>query len=78
REQAAQAGDRAAQLALGLWFARMQRDGSRQPDGIATVNFKREIRWLTLAGEQGDPEAWFALSRIYQKPEFSQRNVGEA
>lgn len=78
REQAAQAGDRAAQLALGLWFARLQRDGSRQPDGIATVNFKRAIRWLTLAGEQGDPDAWFALSRIYMKPEFSQRSVAEA
>ena len=77
-EQAAQAGDRAAQRALGLWFARMQRDGSRQPDGIATVNFKRAIRWLTLAGEQGDPDAWFALSRIYGKPEFSQRSVVEA
>ena len=78
REHAAQAGDRAAQLALGLWFARMQRDGSRQPDGIATVNFKRAIRWLTLAGEQGEPDAWFALSRIYGKPEFSQRSVAEA
>ena len=77
-QHAAQAGDRAAQLALGLWFARMQRDGSRQPDGIATVNFKRAIRWLTLAGEQGDPDAWFALSRIYGKPEFSQRSVAEA
>ena len=77
-EQAAQAGERAAQLALGLWFARLQRDGSRQPDGIATVNFKRAIRWLTLAGAQGDTDAWFALSRIYMKPEFSQRSVAEA
>jgi len=78
RERAAQAGDRAAQLSLGLWFARLQRDGSRQPDGIATVNFKRAIRWLTLASAQGDPDAWFALSRIYMKPEFSQRSVAEA
>ena len=78
RERAAQAGERAAQLSLGLWFARLQRDGSRQLDGIATVNFKRAIRWLTLAGEQGDPDAWFALSRIYMKPEFSQRSVAEA
>lgn len=78
RERAAQAGERAAQLSLGLWFARLQRDGSRQPDGIATVNFKRAIRWLTLAGAQGDSDAWFALSRIYMKPEFSQRSVAEA
>lgn len=78
RELAACGGDRNAQLALGLWFARMDGDGKRQSGGIAAVNFKRAIRWLTLAGEQGLAEAWFALSRIYLKPEFSQRCVAEA
>ncbi|RZT05878.1 hypothetical protein SAMN05216319_4825 [Duganella sp. CF402] len=78
RELAAWGGDRNAQLALGLWFARMDGDGKRQSSGIAAVNFKRAIRWLTLAGEQGLAEAWFALSRIYLKPEFSHRCVAEA
>lgn len=78
RELAAHGGDRTAQLALGLWFARMNRDGERVRDGIAAVNFKRAIRWLTQAGEQGLADAWFALSRIYIKPEFSQRSVSEA
>jgi TPR repeat protein len=78
RELAACGGDRNAQLALGLWFARMDGDGKRQSQGIAAVNFKRAIRWLTQAGEQGLAEAWFALSRIYLKPEFSQRCVAEA
>ncbi|NVM76031.1 hypothetical protein FHW83_001818 [Duganella sp. SG902] len=78
RELAAYGGDRNAQLALGLWFARMDGEGKRQSNGIAAVNFKRAIRWLTLAGEQGLAEAWFALSRIYLKPEFSQRSVAEA
>ncbi|WP_377702882.1 hypothetical protein [Pseudoduganella sp. UC29_71] len=78
RELAAHGGDRTAQLALGLWFARMTRDGQRVRDGIAAVNFKRAIRWLTQAGEQGLADAWFALSRIYIKPEFSQRSVSEA
>ena len=78
RELAAHGGDRTAQLALGLWFARMNRDGERVRGGIAAVNFKRAIRWLTQAGEQGLAEAWFALSRIYIKPEFSQRSVSEA
>lgn len=77
-ELAAQAGDRDARLALGLWFARMDGAGKRLADGIPVVNFKRAIRWLTLAGEQGRPEAWFALSRIYMKPEFSHRSVAEA
>ena len=78
RELAAHGGERNAQLALGLWFARMDGVGKRQTKGIAAVNFKRAIRWLTLAGEQGLAEAWFALSRIYLKPEFSQRCVAEA
>ncbi|MYN42654.1 hypothetical protein GTP55_25250 [Duganella sp. FT109W] len=78
RELAAYGGERNAQLALGLWFARMDSDGKRHSQGIAAVNFKRAIRWLTLAGEQGLAEAWFALSRIYLKPEFSQRCVAEA
>jgi TPR repeat protein len=78
RELAAHGGERNAQLALGLWFARMDGEGRRQSSGIAAVNFKRAIRWLTLAGEQGLAEAWFALSRIYLKPEFSQRCVAEA
>ena len=78
RECAAQGGDRSAQLALGLWFARMDADGVRVKTGIAAVNFKRAIRWLTQAGEQGLAEAWFVLSRVYIKPEFSQRSVLQA
>lgn len=70
--------DRHAQLALGLWYARMQVDGKRVAAGAGSANFKKAIRWLMLAGEQGLPEAWYALSRIYLKPEFSQRNVADA
>lgn len=67
-----------AQLAMGLWQARMQVDGQRILAGAGSANFKKAIRWLALAGEQGLPQAWFALSRIYIKPEFSQRNVADA
>ncbi|HAT31796.1 MAG TPA: hypothetical protein DCW29_13360 [Janthinobacterium sp.] len=77
-ELAAHGGDRAAQLALGLWLARMDAGGARTQVGAGTVNFKRAIRWLTQAGEQGLAEAWFALSRIYIKSEFSQRSVTQA
>ncbi len=31
-----------------------------------------------MAGEQGNAEAWYALSKIYLKPECSQRNVADA
>ena len=77
-ELAAAGYDRDAQMALGLWCARMQADGVRTPVGAGSANFKKAIRWLTLAGEQGLAEAWYALSRIYIKPEFSQRNVIDA
>jgi TPR repeat protein len=77
-DRAAQGGDRTAQLALGLWFSRMEVTGARARGGIASVNFKRAIRWLIQAGEQGLAAAWFVLSRIYIKPEFSQRSTVEA
>jgi TPR repeat protein len=77
-EMAAAEQDRHAQLAIGLWYARMQVDGARVQGGSGAANFKKAIRWLLLAGEQGLAEAWYALSRIYLKPEFSQRNVADA
>ena len=77
-EIAAAEQDRHAQFALGLWCARMRVDGKRLPGSHGAANFKKAVRWLTQAGEQGLAEAWYALSRIYIKPEFSQRNVVEA
>jgi len=77
-ELAAAEQDRHGQLALGLRYARMRIDGRRIPGGSGAANFKKAVRWLTQAGEQGLAEAWYALSRIYIKPEFSQRNVLEA
>jgi len=81
-ELAAAEHDPHAQLALGLRSARMRVDGRRIGSSDAhagnVANFKRAIRWLTLAGEQGLAEAWYALSRICIKPEFSQRNVADA
>ena len=77
-ELAAAEHDPHAQFAVGLWCARMQVDGKRIAVGEGSANFKKAIRWLTLAGNQGLAEAWYALSRIYIKPEFSQRNVLDA
>jgi TPR repeat protein len=77
-ELAAAEQDRHAQFSLGLWCARMRVDGKRVPGSGGAANFKKAVRWLAQAGEQGLAEAWYALSRIYIKPEFSQRNVFEA
>ncbi|AMP01900.1 sel1 repeat family protein [Collimonas arenae] len=74
-ELAAYGDDKGAQLALGLWFARMNSDGQRLQVGSGSANYKKAIRWLTLAGEAGLADAWYALSRIYLKSEFSQRNL---
>lgn len=76
-ELAALAGDRDAQLGLGLLYGRMDEQGERQFPGRGSANYKKAIRWLTLAGEQGMAAAWYALSRIYLKPEFSQRNLAD-
>ncbi|MEN3365871.1 MAG: uncharacterized protein V7606_3145 [Burkholderiales bacterium] len=77
-ECAARAGDRNAQFSLGLWFARMDVNGRRIPRIPGTANYKKSIRWLSLAAEQGVADAWYALSRIYLKPECSQRNLTDA
>ncbi|WP_034299753.1 SEL1-like repeat protein [Herbaspirillum sp. RV1423] len=77
-ELAAYADDKSAQLSLGLFFARMNEDGGRAFPGCGSANYKKAIRWLTLAGERGLASAWYALSRIYLKPEFSQRNLADA
>jgi len=77
-ELASYADDKAAQLSLGLLYARMDEDGERTFPGLGSANYKKAIRWLTLAGERGQAAAWYALSRIYLKPEFSQRNLADA
>lgn len=77
-EIVAQQGERDAQCALGLWYARMDAGGGRVTAIPGLANYKKAIRWLVLAAEQGSVDAWYALSRIYLKPECSQRNLAEA
>lgn len=75
---AAEGGDSAAQISLGLWIARMDASGNRVGAIPGVAHYKKAIRWLAMAGEQGLPAAWYAMSRIYLKPEFSRRSVSEA
>lgn len=77
-ELAALALDRDAQYYLGLWCAKIDSNGVRLAACAGPAQYKKAIRWLTLAAQQGHPDAWFALSRIYLKPECSQRNLAEA
>ncbi|GAA4022305.1 hypothetical protein GCM10022212_19350 [Actimicrobium antarcticum] len=77
-EVAANGGDKQSCLSLGLWYGRMDRMGVRLVGVRGLANYKKALRWLILAGEQGMAEAWYATSRIYLKPEFSQRNLSDS
>jgi len=77
-EWAAQTGDGQAQYVLGLWLARMDAEGKRLHGVPGTANYKRAIRWLSLAAGKGFADAWYVLSKIYQKPECAQRNPADA
>ena len=77
-ECAASAGDRDLQLSLGLLHARMDVDGTRSDVLAGIANYKEAIRWLTLAADKGIAKAWYAISRIYLKAEFSQRSLSQS
>lgn len=73
-QAAAQAGDADAQLSLGLILAKMDNLGRRTETGPGRVVYKKALRWLEAAAEQGVPDALYAISRVYMKVEFAQRN----
>jgi hypothetical protein len=75
---AAEGGQSSAQLAYGLWIARMDENGLRLSNVTGVAHYKKAIRWLTIAAEQGEEKASFALSRVFLKSEFSRRSVAEA
>ena len=75
---AAEGGHSSAQLSYGLWIARMDKTGARIPAIPGVAHYKKAIRWLSMAAEQGEAHAWYAMSRIFLKPEFSRRSVTEA
>lgn len=75
---AARAGDRFAQFFLGLWCAKIDKEGRRVAGSARQINHRMAIHWLTLAGQQGISDAWYAISRIYLKTEFAHRSVDKA
>jgi TPR repeat protein len=67
-EMAARAGEKEAQYSLGLWYANMDASGARLARPARKSNYRNAIHWLTMAGEQGVAKAWYALFRIYVRP----------
>jgi TPR repeat protein len=74
----ADSGELNAQITLGLWIARIDHEGERVNGMVGVAHYKKALRWLGIAAERGADVAWFAMSRIYLKPEFSRRSVPEA
>ncbi len=77
-KMAAEGGLCGAQLDYGLWIARMDVNGVRIPSLPGVAHYKKAIRWLTQAAQAGLAAAWYAMSRIYLKPEFSRRSLAES
>jgi FOG: TPR repeat, SEL1 subfamily len=74
-ELAALAGDAVARYKLGLFHARMDSLGNRVLMDHRMANYKLAIPWLIMAGQAGVPQAWHALSLIFGKSEYSQRDL---
>ena len=74
----ADSGESKAQFSLGLWMARMDHTGTKINAIPGVAHYKKAIRWLSQAAEQGLSAAWYVMSRIYLKPEFSRRCLAEA
>ena len=74
----ADSGDLHAQITLGLWIGRIDHEGERVSGIAGVAHYKKALRWLVVAAERGADVAWYAMSRIYLKPEFSRRSVPEA
>lgn len=77
-ELQAYAQDRHAQLVLGTILARIPTETINAGFDVGAANYKKAIRWLEYAAERGLAEAWYRLSQVYVKPEFSQRNTEDA
>mgnify|MGYP001095513722 CR=1 FL=1 len=77
-ELAALTGNTEAKFELGLLCAKLDRDGNRVFMEHGLANFKKALKWLTLAGDGGSAPAWHALARIYSRSIYSQRNLDVA
>lgn len=77
---AAQAGDKQAQLLLGMWLANMDQRCEREPGSNRKSNYRKAIQWLTLAAQQGVGKAWYALYKIFTRPDtnFSRADTAHA
>ena len=71
--QAAELGLTIAKLTLGLRLAQL--DGG---DTKSNASLKKAAYWLELAAKDRNRDAWYALGKIYRRPQFSGYNAAES
>lgn len=74
----AHAGHQPSQWLLGRIWARMAEDGTPAFRHWGAASYKLALRWLELAGMQGNAAAWYMMAQICRKPAFSQRSMADA
>ncbi|WP_128112984.1 tetratricopeptide repeat protein [Polynucleobacter necessarius] len=75
--QAAELGLTIAKLTLGLRLAQLDSNESAA-EGKPNASLKKAAHWLELAAKDGDRDAWYALGKIYRRPQFSGYNATES
>lgn len=74
-ELAALTGSPQAGFELGMLHARIDQHGNRTFPDHGIANYKMAIPWLLVGARGGIGTAWHALSIVYTKSEFSQRDL---
>ena len=88
--EAAEMGLTIARHTLGLQLAQLDgvygsapasnvASGAVEVDqGRSNASLKKAVYWLELAAKDGNCDAWFALGKIYRRPQFSGYNATES
>ena len=76
--EAAELGLTVAKLTLGLKLAQFGEMTTSDKVGKSNASLKKAAYWLELAAKDGDRDAWFALGKIYRRPQFSGYNASES
>jgi TPR repeat protein len=64
----AQGGHVHAQYSLGTWYANLDEEAQAVHGSGRRSKYRQAVKWLTMACERGDPRAWYAMFRVYTKP----------
>lgn len=75
---AAKAGNRDAQLSLGLFYAKMNVAGERIDANSYAVDYGQSVRWLKAAAHDGSADAWYVLSILSQEGKSRRHGAADA